>query len=277
MSGSEEEWKPRPLMGAAPGSLQDTTLIWRMEAMRDLFKVQRMWPSFVGAKDVQKSGFLPGKSNSKSNEDHLLPVLLWPEQKRYLALKGMHDYGTEAFVKSHLAQTSNKSNSGSNKERNSKSKGKRKREDDTEEKDESEQDNAPLAKKARSEGFLSNMASFFSFAFAPFTTLSRRRKITNADAQLTIFSDCHERGYFIGPGHVYGGDFNIYKGGDPSNSHSTATVRVVRRKSISGRDLLSFSRVQNQVAKSAVLAYVDPSSGGARFLVANFQNVSDRL
>ncbi len=54
---------------------------------------------------------------------------------------------------------------------------------------------------------------------------------------------------------------------DPSNSHSVATIRVCSARgkggrgrggvgggSILARDLLSFSRVQNQVAKSAVLA-----------------------
>ncbi len=81
----------------------------------------------------------------------------------------------------------------------------------------------------------------------------------------------------MGPGDVYGGDYNIYRGGDPSNAHSTATVRLVRKRAITGRDLLCFSRVQNQVAKSAVLAYVDPETQQAQFLVANFRNVSERV
>ena len=38
--------------------------------------------------------------------------------------------------------------------------------------------------------------------------------------------------YFVGPGDVYGGDYTIYRGGDPSNSHSTATVRVVRQRKV---------------------------------------------
>jgi hypothetical protein len=68
----------------------------------------------------------------------------------------------------------------------------------------------------------------------------------------------------------------IYRGGDPSNAHSTATVRVVRQRTIAARDLISFSRVQNQVAKSAVLAYLDPQTKEAKFVVVNFQSVSDR-
>ena len=41
-----------------------------------------------------------------------------------------------------------------------------------------------------------------------------------------------EHNYFVGPGDVYGGDYTIYRGGDPSNSHSTATVRVVRHREV---------------------------------------------
>ena len=120
-------------------------------------------------------------------------------------------------------------------------------------------------------GFVSNAFSRVKRLVVPL------KRMTNADVQSCIFAKCQDLGYFIGPGHVYGGDYNIYRGGDPSNSHSTATVRVVRRSTISGRDLLSFSRVQNQVAKSAVLAFVDPTGNDAKFLVANFQNVSERL
>ena len=249
-----------------------------MDAMKDLFKVQRMWPSFIGAKDVQRVGYTPGRSSGKSNEDHLLPVLLWPEQKRYLTLQGMPDYGTAAAPKIDLAESEGTLKAERSKSKG-KSKGKRKRADLEDEEDEEDEEEPNIEetsapKRARQGGFL----SFLSSAFAPLTNLLPwRKKMTNADAQVTIFSECHDRKYFIGPGHVYGGDFNIYKGGDPSNSHSTATVRVVRRRSISGRDLLSFSRVQNQVAKSAVLAYVDPTTLKAQFLVANFQNVSERL
>ena len=93
----------------------------------------------------------------------------------------------------------------------------------------------------------------------------------------TIWQDLHNMDYFVGPGDVYGGDYSIYRGGDPSNSHSTATVRVVRQRKISARDLLAYSRVQNQVAKSAVLAYINPDKNKPEYIVVNFKNVSDRL
>ena len=64
-----------------------------------------------------------------------------------------------------------------------------------------------------------------------------------------VYLDLLRQGYLIGPGQLYGGNYTIYeKGKDPSSSHSIATVRVIPGKgSISARDLLSFTRVQNQV------------------------------
>ncbi len=108
------------------------------------------------------------------------------------------------------------------------------------------------------------------------TASNRKKKTRDGDVQMTVFRALQDNKYFIGPGDVYGGDYTIYRGGDPSNAHSTATVRVVRQRKITARDLISFSRVQNQVAKSAVLAYLDPESKEAKFVVVNFQTVSDR-
>ena len=89
-------------------------------------------------------------------------------------------------------------------------------------------------KVRREEGFLAGLASFFGSAFSSVAKLMvPRKRLSNAEAQVAIFSSRQDMGYFIGPGHVYGGDYNIYRGGDPSNSHSTATVRVVRRPTIS--------------------------------------------
>ena len=108
------------------------------------------------------------------------------------------------------------------------------------------------------------------------TAGTSRKKVRDGDVQMTVFRALQDSKYFIGPGDVYGGDYTIYRGGDPSNAHSTATVRVVRQRKITARDLISFSRVQNQVAKSAVLAFLDPESKEAKFVVVNFQTVSDR-
>ena len=45
-----------------------------------------------------------------------------------------------------------------------------------------------------------------------------------------IFQDLHDRKYFVGPADAYGGDYSLYKGGgDPTQTHSIATVRVIER------------------------------------------------
>ena len=76
-----------------------------------------------------------------------------------------------------------------------------------------------------------------------------------------VYLDLLRQGYLIGPGQLYGGNYTIYeKGKDPSSSHSIATVRVIPGKaSISARDLLSFTRVQNQVRNLSWIISVDNS------------------
>lgn len=69
------------------------------------------------------------------------------------------------------------------------------------------------------------------------------------DRHTLVYMDLVRRGYLVGPGHVYGGDYNIYdKGKDPSSSHSMATIRVLAKPTVSARDLISYARVQNQVS-----------------------------
>ena len=268
---------PRPPNPAEP------TLIWKMSETRTMFKNHRLWPSFVGAKVETGAGATGAKASMG-----LLPVMLWPEQEAFLKENGYstssgqglgpaagEDRGTKRkrddaeldgqTDSSSLSITPSSSSSSST---------------------EAEQaSNSVLAKKPRSNeqrGFFGAAGQFlWGVVSAPFNALGSvfgsRKKFTNADLQLTIFRECAKMGYFIGPGDVYGGDYNIYRGGDPSNSHSTATIKVVRRKTITGRDLLSFSRVQNQVAKSAVLAFIDSDTKEPKFLVANFRNVSERV
>lgn len=263
--------------------VEDATLLWKMSQMQDLFVAQRMWPSFVGAKDTTQSSYTDrGKSQSVEDE-YQLPVLLWPEQKRYLADKGLPNYGEQTSPsEGQQSEISKKKDGEVARKRSGQKKRKREKEDgegnDEANKSSSGEDKEAPIKKPRTGGILAGLTGFVSNAFSRVKRLVvPLKRMTNADVQSCIFAKCQDLGYFIGPGHVYGGDYNIYRGGDPSNSHSTATVRVVRRSTISGRDLLSFSRVQNQVAKSAVLAFVDPTGNDAKFLVANFQNVSERL
>lgn len=48
-----------------------------------------------------------------------------------------------------------------------------------------------------------------------------------------VFDLFQDRGYFIGPGDSYGGDYTLYKGGNPSTSHSIATVLIAPTHSVS--------------------------------------------
>jgi hypothetical protein len=57
-----------------------------------------------------------------------------------------------------------------------------------------------------------------------------------------------EQGYTLGSGDVYAGEYVIYKDGDPSNTHSIATVRCHTSSHMTVKELLAFSRVQNQAS-----------------------------
>eukprot|EP00605_Chrysophyceae_sp_TOSAG23-4_P000887 GSChrysophyteH1.ASY1.ANO1.978.1 assembled CDS len=261
----------------------EPTLIWKMSQTREMFKRHRLWPSFVGAKvDTNSSHQQHGSSKAALG---LLPVVIWTEQEAYLKENGYDMTKSEGISISDI----------------NKSTGKRKRDEGDEASTgaalSSDVSKAEVAKindtfdelpykKVRtndtSSGGLVSAAgaliwSFFTTPIKYFGDMLPKKKLTAAEVQLSIFRECNRLGYFIGPGDVYGGDYNIYRGGDPSNSHSTATIKVCRKKSITGRDLLSFSRVQNQVAKSAVLAFVDSKTNSPQFLVANFRNVSERV
>lgn len=78
-----------------------------------------------------------------------------------------------------------------------------------------------------------------------------------------VFRDLHSRGYVVGPADGYGADYSLYKE-DPSTSHSIATVRVIENPgkdsaTISAKEILSYSRVQNHVNKKGVFAIIASS------------------
>jgi tRNA splicing endonuclease len=90
----------------------------------------------------------------------------------------------------------------------------------------------------------------------------------------------HDHNFVLGPGDVYGGDYTLYKDGDPSSTHSIATVRIHSQSMVSVKDILAYSRVQNQVAKAAVYAFPsssrDDRDGEVRFVAFNFRAVATR-
>ena len=290
-----KQFVPRP-----PNPLEPT-LIWRMSQTRVMFKEHKLWPSFVGARNESAtfSYALPG-AKDKAGAVGLLPVLLWPEQEIFLKETGFDlsavqtdstgkPNSSSSIVDTDGAVSGKKrriDEVDSDTEAETKAAGEREGDVSVPSSSSSSSSSSPhhSHKKSRTSAgdssLVGRVGSFlWAMLAAPLAVLlpSRKETLTNQKYQQTVFNECVKMGYFVGPGDIYGGDYNIYRGGDPSNSHSTATVRVVRKQTITGRDLLSFSRVQNQVAKSAVLAYVDPHTQQSRFLVANFRNVSDRM
>ena len=94
-----------------------------------------------------------------------------------------------------------------------------------------------------------------------------------------VFYDLNEKGFFVGPADIYGADYSVYVG-DPSKGHSVGTVRLVpptieysedeygnpgakifKKHTVKARDILSYSRVQNHVAKMAIYAFDDGQLG----------------
>ena len=237
------------------------TLLWVEAETKVMFQKYRLWPSFIGA-----------KVNDEKVNKGVLPVVLWKEQKKYLESQN-------ALKDNHIILPSiNDINT------------RKRKHDDINDDDDNDNDNdedsvQPIKKVKNNADFVNGVVVGLMQPFQWITSIGKYflkpqkddDKKKDAVTATTIWQDLHNMDYFVGPGDVYGGDYSIYRGGDPSNSHSTATVRVVRQRKISARDLLSYSRVQNQVAKSAVLAYINPDKNKPEYIVVNFKNVSDRM
>ncbi len=268
---------------------EEPTLLWKLEQMREMFLKHKMWPSFIGAKVELTNSHHQAHGSSKAAVG-LLPIVLWPEQEALLKENGYDITKSKGLQEGETVPIA-----GTKRKREDNASDEEDKQDVSEDDSDEEEDNSnsshnttPRKKARRGESSGNDAIGVFAYMWsavtAPFhyifglSNSEESKRLTKAELQMTIFRKCYELGYFIGPGDVYGGDYNIYRG-DPSNSHSTATIKVCRRRTITGRDLLSFSRVQNNVAKSAVLAFVDHDSLDKEpgFLVVNFRNVSERV
>ena len=271
------------------------SLVWTEMEAKEMFQRHRLWVTYIG------TALDPDKQHKG-----VPPVYLWPEQKRLLGEWKGNRQQQEGENVNDVTLISDIDNGLSKKRKHDEMEA-----DVTDKIDEinsnnndttdNDNDNEVITRKRARVSWFGNtlnmlQQSFFNTIgkvynwfqqslFGSYTNTSNKIEenkendvyMSTEDVNFSIFSDLRSRGYFVGPGDVYGGDFNIYKGGDPSNSHSAATIRVVRKKRIAVRDLLSFSRVQNHVAKSAVFSFIEPSSNKPAYLIANFRNVSDRL
>ena len=234
-----------------------------------MFRENRLWPTFVGAK-IQ---------GDKETERGALPVLLWPEQRSYLdECDGINGNNNTTVIK----QSNDR---------------KRKRENNIEMNNEESSSSSsssssivqgyvnPSKKIKKASDYVNIFYTFFknvinNITFGTFNKLFTKKLLNHEEQRYIVFKDLQDRGWFIGPADVYGGDYNIYQD-NPSTSHSMATIRVVYNGIVSARDLLAYSRVQNQVAKSAVFAFVNSNTYSlyepVKYQVINFQAVGDRM
>lgn len=256
---------------------ESANLLWEESAVRSLFRLSRVYPSYigvVGGNDRRVRGMLFAYVSRVShvNEHSCVgapPVLLWREQRFSMQFRVDEEVREETTVAT-------------------REDGRRKR------KREHAEDHPP--EKRRAVGVLGALVAYVQSWWAsqpppPPPRAPRELRLVPVTAgapvalpdetRTAVYMSLVRQGFLVGPGHLYGGDYNTYeRGKDPSSSHSTATVRALDRPSISGRDLLAFTRVQNQVAKSAVLAFrstSDPSAEAVDLLVFNFRNVSHRI
>ena len=86
--------------------------------------------------------------------------------------------------------------------------------------------------------------------------------VTLARARCDVYEDLWKKGYYLGSGLKFGGDFLAYPG-DPLRFHSHFTVTVMQglRADISPLDIVAWGRLATAVKKSHLLATV--SSTGA--------------
>ena len=162
-----------------PSGEAPPTLVWSLDQTKTMFKTDRLWPSFVGAKrDVPY--YANAKQQQKANAG-LLPVLLWREQEQYLAQKNAapkrkrkhSDVGeAEGQGEGEAAQEPDTdADAAANEEVGGKGKS------------EVKDDEAPAAKRSRPQSYspfrlgLNRLGSFFaslaSSAAAAFTSLTR--------------------------------------------------------------------------------------------------------
>ena len=232
-----------------------------------MFRENRLWPTFVGA-TIQ---------GDKETERGALPVLLWPEQRSYLDERDGISGNKNITVKNPLNR-------------------KRKRENENDITSSSSSSSTsssivqgyvnPSKKIKKTSDYINVIYKFFNnilntITFGTFNKLFTKKLLNHEEQRYIVFKDLQDRGWFIGPADVYGGDYNIYQD-NPSTSHSMATIRVVYNGIVSARDLLAYSRVQNQVAKSAVFAFVNSNNYSlydepVKYQVINFQAVGDRM
>ncbi|GAA5885454.1 hypothetical protein JCM6882_009626 [Rhodosporidiobolus microsporus] len=86
------------------------------------------------------------------------------------------------------------------------------------------------------------------------------------EARCKVFEDLWRRGFYMGGGLRFGGDFLVYPG-DPLryHSHFTLTVLSTRQTTIMPLDLVAYGRLATAVKKAHLLASWDEKAGRAEY------------
>jgi len=85
-----------------------------------------------------------------------------------------------------------------------------------------------------------------------------------------VLEDLNARGYVVGSGCRYGGDYVIYAR-HPDEAHSSHTVRVVGEGEVlETSDIAALCRVQGNVLKKALYAAVEPATRRVSYLELSF-------
>ncbi|GAA5922002.1 hypothetical protein JCM1841_000730 [Sporobolomyces salmonicolor] len=87
------------------------------------------------------------------------------------------------------------------------------------------------------------------------------------EARCRVFEDLWRKGYYMGGGLRFGGDFLVYPG-DPLryHSHFTLTVLSTPLTTIMPLDLVAYGRLATAVKKAHLLASYDADKGAAEYL-----------
>ena len=93
-----------------PPNPNEPTLLWKMSQTRAMFKEHKLWPSFIGARNESAAFCYAPTSKDKVGAVGLLPVLLWPEQEKFLKESGF-DISTDTSDSTTESSSSSSSSS----------------------------------------------------------------------------------------------------------------------------------------------------------------------
>ena len=212
-------------------------MIWVYNDVKPFFKVHKLWPSFIGTR--------------LSREEELngaLPVLIWNEQKKYLEYTNSIKEGSSNIAATIKTKKRKREDEDSDDNDNGNSRRSRSRtflslftfmethigrfinsiksvffSSPTQMQIHNEQNIAPSLTVEALDTLDTLESPPPPNITESYDDKHKRNKLSLPDL---VFQDLNRKGYFVGPGDVYGADYSIYTG-NPSDTHSIATGNVI--------------------------------------------------